>query len=153
MILATLCYIQNDNKTLMLHRIKKENDVHLNKWNGLGGKFEKGESPEECVIREIQEESGLNITSPVLKGIITFPDFSHDDDWYVYIFTADKFTGELMDNPPEGKLEWIENKDLLSLNIWDGDEIFIPLVFEDKFFSGKFIYENGRLKSHTLNFY
>ena len=136
MKLATLCYVidKPQNKTLMLHRVKKENDYHEGKWNGLGGKLELGESPEDCVIREIKEEAGLAIKSPHLHGFITFPNFDEVDDWYVFIFTADEFEGT-------------------SLNLWDGDKIFLEWLFQEKFFSAKFIYEKGEYKSHTVNFY
>ena len=92
MKIGTLCYIKKNNKTLMLHRVKKENDMHKNKWNGLGGKLIPGESPEECVIREIKEESGLNIKTPSLKGIITFPKFDNIEDWLVFVFTANQYS-------------------------------------------------------------
>ncbi|MDP3830910.1 MAG: 8-oxo-dGTP diphosphatase, partial [Ignavibacteriaceae bacterium] len=100
MKLATLCYVKdaNNGATLMLHRIKKENDMHEGKWNGLGGKFEMGESPEECVIREIKEESGLDIKNPKLNGFITFPAFDGFEDWYVFIFSVTEFSGELIDS-------------------------------------------------------
>lgn len=150
-ILATLCYVQQDNKTLMLHRIKKENDYHEGKWNGLGGKFEPGETPEECAVREIEEESGLKVKTPKLKGFISFPNFDGKNDWNVFVFTADEFDGELIDSP-EGKLEWIENEKLCDLNLWDGDKIFIKWIFEDKFFSAKFIYDNGEFVDHKVNF-
>lgn len=150
-ILATLCYVQQDNKTLMLHRVKKENDYHEGKWNGLGGKFEPGETPEECAVREIEEESGLKVKNPELKGFISFPNFDGKNDWNVFVFTADEFDGELIDSP-EGKLEWIENEKLCDLNLWDGDKIFIKWIFEDKFFSAKFIYDNGEFVDHKVNF-
>lgn len=152
MQLATLCYIIDNDKTLMLHRIKKKNDVHEGKWNGLGGKFEHGESPEECVIREVKEESGLLIKNPKLHGFITFPMFDGKKDWYVFLFTAHEFEGNLIDSH-EGRLEWIPNKKLLDLNLWEGDRIFLPWLFQDKFFSAKFVYENGKLKSHKVIFY
>lgn len=152
MQLATLCYVMKDNKTLMLFRNKKPNDVHEGKWNGLGGKFEKGETPEECVIREVKEESGLMIKNPKLHGIITFPMFDGKKDWYVFMFTVKDFEGELIDSN-EGKLEWIENKKLLDLNLWEGDKIFIPWLFQEKYFSAKFIYENKKLISHNVSFY
>ncbi len=96
MKLATLCYVMNkkDMTTLMIHRTKKENDYHEGKWNGLGGKFEEGESPEECAVREIKEESGLLVNSPRMHGFITFPNFDGVDDWYVFIFSADEYEGE-----------------------------------------------------------
>jgi len=152
MQLATLCYVMKDNKTLMLFRNKKPNDVHEGKWNGLGGKFEKGETPEECVIREVKEESGLMIKNPKLHGIITFPMFDGKKDWYVFMFTVKDFEGELIDSN-EGKLEWIENEKLLDLNLWEGDKIFIPWLFQEKYFSAKFIYENKKLISHNMSFY
>jgi 8-oxo-dGTP diphosphatase len=152
--LATLCYIIDREKkvTLMLHRITKENDFHEGKWNGLGGKFDPNETPEECVIREIFEESGLIISSPRLHGFITFPLFDGKDDWYVFLFTADKFEGELI-NSNEGQLEWIPNDKILSLNLWEGDQIFIPWLLNGKLFSAKFVYENKKLKDYSVNFY
>ena len=152
MQLATLCYVIDKNKTLMLHRIKKKNDVHEGKWNGLGGKFEHGETPEECVIREVKEESGLQIKNPKMHGFITFPMFDGKKDWYVFLFTARDFEGELIDSH-EGKLEWIPNNQLLKLNLWEGDQIFIPWLLNDKFFSAKFVYENGIFKNHYVEFY
>ena len=118
-------------RTLMLHRTKKKNDVHEGKWNGLGGKFETGETPEECAIREVKEESGLLMKNPRMHGFITFPMFDGKKDWYVFLFTASKFEGELIDSH-EGKLEWIPNEELLKLNLWEGDRIFI-LVIQEKF--------------------
>jgi len=154
MKLATLCYVTNKktDSTLMIHRVKKENDYHEGKWNGLGGKFEPGESPEECAIREIEEECGLKVKSVTMKGFITFPMFDGKEDWYVFLFTADKFVGKLIDSP-EGNLAWIKNDVLTELNLWDGDKIFIPWLFEDKFFSAKFNYEDGKYVNHVVNFY
>jgi 8-oxo-dGTP diphosphatase len=154
MKLATLCYVQDKktNSTLMLHRVKKENDYHHGKWNGLGGKFEPGESPEECAVREVKEESGLNAKSIKMKGFITFPIFDGIEDWYVFLFVIDDYDGELIDSN-EGNLEWIPNEELININLWDGDKYFIPWLFEDKFFSAKFIYENERFVEHEVNFY
>jgi 8-oxo-dGTP diphosphatase len=152
MKLATLCYIRKENKTLMLYRNKKENDYHEGKWNGLGGKFEPGESPEECAIREVKEESGLTVKNLKLKGIITFPMFDTKEDWYVFLYVIDQFEGELIDSP-EGRLEWIDNDRLTELNLWDGDKIFIPWLFEDKFFSAKFNYDNGKFIDYSVEFY
>jgi len=152
MQLATLCYLMDGKNTLMLHRTKKKNDFHEGKWNGLGGKFEPGETPEECAIREIKEESGLLMENPRLHGFITFPMFDGVKDWYVFLFTSDKFSGELIDSD-EGRLEWIPNDKLLELNLWEGDRIFIPWLFQDKFFSAKFVYENGNFISHSVEFY
>src|SRR6476469_9924460 len=94
-VCATLCYVQKGGKTLMLHRVKKKNDIHEGKWNGLGGKMEQGETPEECVIREVREESGLRIDQPELRAILTFPEFDGHDDWLVFLFVANRFSGEL----------------------------------------------------------
>ena len=154
MKLATLCYVidKKTNSTLMLHRVKKVNDYHEGKWNGLGGKFEQGESPEECAIREIEEECGLKVKSVTMKGFITFPMFDGKEDWYVFLFTADEFTGELIDSP-EGNLSWIKNDKLMELNLWDGDKLFLPWLFKDKFFSAKFNYENGKYINHEVSFY
>jgi 8-oxo-dGTP diphosphatase len=161
MILATLCYVidKKNSQTLMLHRVKKKNDFHEGKWNGLGGKFDPGESPEECVIREVKEESGLTIKKPLLHGFITFPNFDGKNDWHVFIFTAETYKGKLIDSN-EGNLEWIPNNKLLNLNLWDGDKIFLDWVFnknssahQAKFFSAKFNYEKGKYKRYTVNFY
>jgi len=154
MKLATLCYVidKKSNSTLMIYRNKKQNDYHEGKWNGLGGKFEPGETPEECAIREIEEESGLIVKSVKMKGFITFPLFDGVDDWYVFLFTADDFSGELIDSP-EGQLEWIPNEKLTEIGLWDGDKIFIPWLFEDKFFSAKFNYEDGKFIDHEAFFY
>ena len=154
MKLATLCYVQDKktNSTLMLHRVKKENDYHRGKWNGLGGKFEPGESPEECAVREIKEESGLNVKSIKMKGFITFPIFDGIEDWHVFVFVIDDFDGELIDSN-EGNLGWIPNEEFFNINLWEGDKYFIPWLFEDNFFSAKFIYEDGKYLSHTAHFY
>ena len=147
MKLATLCYVMDEDKTLMLYRNKKENDYHEGKWNGLGGKLEQGETPEECAIREVYEESGLKVSDPEMKGLITFPMFDGVDDWYVWVFVFRKFKGQQIDSP-EGTLDWIQNNKLTELNLWEGDKIFIPWLFNDKCFSSKFIYEDGEYKSH-----
>ena len=154
MKLATLCYVINkkSNSTLMLHRVKRENDYHQGIWNGLGGKFESGESPEECAIREIKEESGLNVKSVTMKGFITFPMFDGKEDWYVFLFVTDDFEGELIDSN-EGDLAWIQNEKLMEINLWEGDKIFIPWLFKDKFFSAKFNYKDGEFVDYEVSFY
>jgi len=152
MKLATLCYVRSNGRTLMIHRIKKENDMHQGKWNGLGGKLEAGESPEECVIREVYEESGLRIREPRLRGVITFPAFDGFEDWYVFVFTAKKFTGRLTDSR-EGVLRWIPDEEVLSLPLWEGDRIFIPWLWQARCFSAKFVYQEGRLQHHEVHFY
>lgn len=150
--LATLCYVRRDHQTLMIHRIKRANDMHQGKWNGLGGKLDPGETPEECARREILEESGLSVTDLSLRGILTFPGFANDDDWYAFVFVATGCQGELID-PEEGNLSWIDDERLLSLNLWEGDLLFIPWLDEPKFFSAKFVYKDNQLKSHEVNFY
>ena len=154
MKLATLCYVIDKKKdaVLMIHRVKKTNDYHRGKWNGLGGKFEFGESPEDCASREIKEESGLIVKNLELKGFITFPLFDGVEDWYVFLFTSDEFTGELIDSA-EGNLEWVPIDELSKINLWDGDKLFIPWLFEDKFFSAKFVYKKGCYINHEVNFY
>lgn len=152
MKLATLCYIIKDGKTLMIYRNKKENDYHEGKWNGLGGKFEAGESPEDCAIREMKEETGLDVKNPNMKGFITFPNFDGVDDWYVFVFVFHDFEGDLIESP-EGHLEWIDNDKLIELNLWEGDKIFIPWLFQKKFFSAKFNYENGKFIDHEVIFH
>jgi 8-oxo-dGTP diphosphatase len=136
----------------MLLRNRKVNDIHLGKWNGLGGKFHPGESPEECVIREVYEESGLTIKNPRLRGFMTFPSFSAGEDWYVFIFTASDFTGDLLDSS-EGHLQWIDDDTVFSLNLWEGDKIFLKWLEQDYFFSAKFVYEKGHLINHQVVFH
>jgi 8-oxo-dGTP diphosphatase len=152
MKLATLGYVRKAGETLMVHRIKKENDMHQGKWNGLGGKIEPGETPEECVIREVYEESGLVVRNPMLKGLITFPGFNQDEDWYTFLFVITDFKGELIDSP-EGDLQWIPDEELLQLNLWEGDRIFIPWLEKPGFFSGKFSYKNEVLTDYSVVFY
>jgi 8-oxo-dGTP diphosphatase len=151
MILATLCYVKRDGCTLMVHRNKKANDIHEGKWNGLGGKFEAGETPEECVIREVYEESGLSILNPKLCGLLMFPQFK-GNDWYVFVFTATDFSGELIDSP-EGKLDWIPEESVLDFNLWESDHIFMPWIREDKFFSAKFEYEGDEMQRYSVVFH
>ncbi|MGM0509218.1 MAG: NUDIX hydrolase [Fusobacteriota bacterium] len=153
MILSTLCYIKKEGKTLFLHRIKKENDVHDGKWVGLGGKIEKGETPEECVKREVLEESGLIIKKPKIKGILTFPDFDHGKDCYVYLFEAYDYEGDLLEKSKEGNLKWIKNTKIKDLNMWKGDHLFFKWMKKDKFFSGKLVYKGEELVSKKVIYY
>ena len=152
MILATLCYIKKEGRTLMIHRVKKERDVHEGKCNGLGGKMEPGETPEKCVIREVREESGLCIKNPRMKGFVTFPRFDGKHDWYAFIFLAHEFEGRLIDSD-EGILRWIDDCRLLDLNLWEGDRIFLPWLEREDFFSAAFVYEDGKLVDHSVVFY
>ncbi|MGB8214415.1 MAG: 8-oxo-dGTP diphosphatase [Anaerolineales bacterium] len=151
MILATLCYLQHTGQTLMIHRNKRADDIHLGKWNGLGGKFEPGESPEECVLRELREESGLEVRQPRLCGLLLFTGFK-GNDWYVFVFTAREFSGELHENG-EGTLAWIPDSELEALPLWPSDPIFLPWIREEKFFSAKFIYAGDEMKEYTVTFH
>lgn len=155
MKLATLVYVQRNGQTLMLHRVKKENDMHQGKWNGLGGKLEAGETPEECAIREVREESGLLARHPRLRGILTFPAFAKEEDWYVYLFTIHDFEGDLHPAAEslEGNLAWIDNDRLLDLNLWPGDRIFLPWLNQPHLFSAKFTYQGGELVDHSVVFH
>jgi 8-oxo-dGTP diphosphatase len=152
--LATLCYVKDTarRQTLMLHRIKRHADIHAGKWNGLGGKFEVGETPEACVIREIREESGLAIHSPQLCGVLTFPAFKDGEDWYVFVFVATEFAGDLIETE-EGELAWIDDDQLLSLNLWEGDPLFLQWIEDGRFFSGHFTYVDGDLCGHGVVFH
>ena len=147
---TSLCYIERDGCYLMLHRTKKVNDENHDKWIGVGGKFEEGESPEECMLREVQEETGLTLTAWRYRGIVTFV----SDEWggeYMHLFTADGYAGQIR-SCDEGELEWIEKQRLLSLPIWEGDKIFLRLLdSEQPFFSLKLCYEGERLVSASLD--
>lgn len=150
MINTTLCYIEQNGCYLMLHRVKKVNDVNHDKWIGVGGKFEDGESPEECVCREALEETGLTLHRPEYRGLVTFV----SDRWeteYMHLFWADSFTGELI-QCDEGTLEWVPKADMEKLNLWEGDHIFLGLLEERvPFFSLKLRYEGERLAEAVLN--
>ena len=147
---TSLCYIERDGKYLMLHRTKKVNDENHDKWIGVGGKFEEGESPEECMLREVQEETGLTLTQWRYRGIVTFV----SNEWsgeYMHLFTADGYSGELK-SCEEGELEWVEKERLYSLPIWEGDKIFLHLLDSGRpFFSLKLCYEGERLVSAALD--
>ena len=150
--LATICYIDNGREFLMLHRNKKPNDVHAGKWIGVGGKLERGETPQECAAREILEETGLK-AKPVLKGVITVPEFTPDLDWYTYVFKVTEFEGELIDCN-EGTLEWVPYDQVLSKPTWEGDHTFVEWLLEDKpFFSAKFVYDGDKLLDTQVDFY
>lgn len=151
MKLATLCYIKRDHQTLMLHRVTKINDIHAGKWNGLGGKLEPGELPEQCVIREVREESGLEIRAPRYHGLLIFADFKAED-WYVWVFSADKFSGELTELT-EGRLGWIPDEQLTALPLWPSDLIFFPWLEDGRIFSARFQYRGDEMLGHEVTFY
>ena len=148
---TTLCYIRRGGDTLLLHRVKKENDENRDKWVGIGGKFEEGESPEDCLLREVREETGLTLDAWRYRGIVTFV----SNEWgteYMHLFTADAWEGSLRQDCDEGVLEWIDREKLLSLPIWEGDKIFLRLLDQDApFFSLKLRYSGDRLAKAVLN--
>ena len=149
---TTLCYIEKENKYLMLHRTSKKKDGNKDKWMGVGGHFEKGESPEECLLREVKEETGLGLTSYQFRGIVTFI----SDEWpdeYMCLYTADRYTGNI-GNCDEGELVWVEKEIIMDLNIWEGDKIFLKLLTENQpFFSLKLEYKGDKLVNTVLNKY
>ena len=148
---TTLCYLERDREYLMLHRVKKTVDENKDKWIGIGGKFEEGESPEDCLLREVREETGLRLLRWRYRGIVTFV----SDEWgteYMHLFTSDAFEGSLRTDCDEGELEWIDRDRLLKLPIWEGDKIFLRLLDEDvPFFSLKLRYAGDRLTDAVLN--
>ncbi len=152
MILSTLCYIEKDKKYLMLHRTKKKNDINKDKWLGIGGKFEDGESPEECIIREVKEETGLTLNTYKLRCIVTYVSTNWETE-YMYIFTSNDFTGELMECN-EGDLQWVRKDRVTELNTWEGDKIFIEKIQKDNnFFTVKFNYDGDKLLKYDLKEY
>ena len=147
---TTLCYIEKENRYLMLHRTKKENDIKHDKWIGGGGKFEENESPEDCLLREVLEETGLTLTQFRLCGVITFLSNEWEGE-YMYLFHATDFTGRIAECD-EGVLEWIDKEKAISLPTWEGDKIFLRLMDEGgPFFSLKLRYEGDVLKEAVLN--
>lgn len=150
MVNTTLCYIERDGEYLMIHRVKKKNDMNHDKWIGVGGKFEGGESPFDCARREILEETGVKVTDLKYRGIVTFVSDEFGTE-YMHLFTARRYTGEIDYNCDEGRLEWVKKERVRELPIWEGDKIFLDLLdTEERFFSLKLEYEGDRLVSHTL---
>ena len=150
MINSTLCYITRGSDVLLLHRVKKENDLNHDKWIGIGGKFLENESPEECMLREAKEETGLTLTSWQYRGIVTFVSDLYEGE-YMHLFTADGFEGQMTDCD-EGVLEWIPRERMDALPQWEGDRIFLNLLRDQApFFSLKLIYEGDSLKEVALN--
>lgn len=150
MLLTTLCYVEQDEKYLMLHRVSKKNDVNKDKWIGIGGKFEFGESPEDCLLREAKEETGYTLTDYQLRGIVTFL-FNEEEAEYMFLYTADGFEGEPIPCD-EGVLEWVPKAELHRLNLWEGDKIFFRLLEERRpFFSLKLRYRNDDLLEAVLD--
>jgi 8-oxo-dGTP diphosphatase len=149
---TTLCYIEQDGKYLMLLRNKKKVDINKNKWVGVGGKFEAAESPEECLLREVKEETGLTLLEYRLRGIVTFV----SDGWgyeYMFLYTADRFEGSLTECT-EGELRWIPKEEVPGLNIWEGDRAFLTLLAgESPFFSMKLCYRGDELVDKQVKIY
>ena len=147
---TTVCYLERGTQYLLLHRTKKENDENAGKWFGVGGKCKENESPEDCMLREVREETGLSVTQHRLRGVITFV----SDAWegqYMYLFTASKWHGALTDCD-EGELAWVERTDMLHLPLWEGDRIFLALLAEERpFFSLKLVYQGDSLQQAVLD--
>lgn len=152
---STLCYIEKDGCYLMMHRIKKKNDVNHDKWIGIGGKLEEGESPLDCVIREAHEETGLTLETPYYRGLVTFSMISKGKliTEQMHLFTCDKFSGGVLSDCCEGDLEWVPIPKIEELPIWEGDKIFLELLrTERRFFLLKLEYDEDVLLGHTLTF-
>lgn len=144
MLLTTLCYLEKDGAYLMLHRTKKKKDVNEGKWIGVGGKFEEGETPEDCVRREVTEETGFIIQNLSLRGVLTFSSEGWDSE-LIFVYTSDDFIGEMIDCT-EGELRWVKKEDILSLKLWQGDRLFLKMLIEKApFFSMKLAYQGGTL--------
>lgn len=149
MRLSTLCYIENDNKYLMLHRTKKDIDPNKGKWIGVGGGFEDNESPDECLLREVFEETGLTLTNYRLRGIVTFISNKWDTD-YMFLYTANSYEG-ILTECNEGELMWIDKSEIMNLNLWEGDKIFLKLLLEDSdYFDLKLVYNDETLVKSIL---
>lgn len=151
--LTTLCYIERDGCYLMMHRVKKQNDINRDKWIGVGGHFEDCESPEECLLREVREETGLTLNSWKFRGIVTFvsTDSTGTIFEYMHLFTSDDFSGTMTDCD-EGNLEWVQKSQLKNLNFWEGDYVFLDLIERNEpFFSLKLVYKDGKLTDTVLN--
>ncbi len=150
MINSTLCYCLSGDQVLMLHRVKKKNDINHHKWIGIGGKFEKDESPDECLLREAKEETGLTLTSWRCRGVVTFLNTTCEGE-YMYLFTADGFTGQIGECN-EGDLQWVSREFLGQLPKWEGDEIFLNLLWQDApFFLLTLRYDGDKLTEAVLN--
>lgn len=153
--LTTLCYIEKDDCYLMLHRIKKQNDINKDKWIGVGGHFEFGESPDECLLREVKEETGLTLNSFRFCGIVTFVSYEDNKEpvcEYMFLYTSNDYCGQIIDCD-EGKLEWVKKSDFKNLNLWEGDYVFLDLMEKkEPFFTLKLVYKNGSLIETKLDF-
>lgn len=148
---TSLCYIRRGGEVLLMHRVKKQRDENRDKWIGIGGKFEPGESPEDCLLREVREETGLTLDDWRYRGIVTFVlDDSYTE--YMHLFTSEAFHGTLKTDCDEGVLEWLPWERMTRLPIWEGDRIFLRLIDEEApFFSLKLVYRSDRLVEAVLN--
>ena len=150
MKMTTLCYIEQDGCCLMLHRVKKQQDANAGKWIGIGGKFEADESPDDCLLREVREETGLELTDYRPRGIVSFI----SDEWeteYMFLYTADGFNGTLHDCD-EGELAWVPWEDIPSLPLWEGDRVLLKLLLENApYFSLKLVYQGEKLVQAVLD--
>ena len=153
MKMTTLCYIEKEGKYLMLHRVKKHHDINAGKWIGVGGHVENGETPEECLLREVKEETGLTLTAYRLRGLVTFLSDVCEPE-LMCVFTADAFDGELIECD-EGELAWVEKSDVLGLPTWEGDRVFLERLLsgDERFFSIKLRYEGNRLVEKKVTDY
>ena len=153
MKMTTLCYIEKEGKYLMLHRVKKHHDINAGKWIGVGGHVENGETPEECLLREVKEETGLVLTAYRLRGLVTFLSDVCEPE-LMCVFTADAFDGEMIECD-EGELAWVEKSDVLTLPTWEGDRVFLALLLsgDERFFSIKLRYEGDKLVEKKITDY
>lgn len=153
MKMTTLCYIEKEGKYLMLHRVKKHHDINAGKWIGVGGHVENGETPEECLLREAKEETGLRLTAYRLRGLVTFLSDACEPE-LMCVFTADAFDGELIECD-EGELAWVEKSDVLALPTWEGDRVFLERLLsgDERFFSIKLRYEGDKLVEKKITDY
>lgn len=153
MKMTTLCYIEKEGKYLMLHRVKKHHDINAGKWIGVGGHVENGETPEECLLREVKEETGLTLTAYRLRGLVTFLSDACEPE-LMCVFTADAFDGELIECD-EGELAWVEKSDVLALPTWEGDRVFLERLLsgDERFFSIKLRYEGDKLVEKKITDY
>ena len=151
MLNTSLCYVLRGDQVLMLHRVKKKNDINKDKWIGIGGKFEGQESPEQCLLREAREETGLTLTSWQCRAVITFLTEKPEEGEYMYLFTADGFRGDMIECD-EGDLQWVKREFISGLPQWEGDRIFLNLLFSDApFFLLTLRYDHGNLQEAVLN--
>lgn len=151
-VLTTMCYLRQNNQTLLLHRIKKENDINEGKWIGVGGKFEQGESAEECMKREILEETGLIAHSLKLHGFVVFPGLYHGEDEGMFVYSCNDFSGEIKECD-EGILKWVDDEKISSLPMWQGDYHFFEWLKDDRMHSAKIVYKDDQVIEYSEECY